>query len=63
MSFIVICMYSKPTFKAHSKEIILLGDLNINWDSKKDRKNLKTITISFNFYSINWPTNEANKSI
>lgn len=26
-----------------------MGDLNVNWDKKKERKNLKTITDSFNF--------------
>lgn len=24
-----------------------MGDLNVNWDNKKERKNIKTITDSF----------------
>ena len=28
----------------HREEIVLVSDFNVNWDNKKDRKNLKIIT-------------------
>ena len=77
MSFIVICIYRKPTAKIefydqlkallkslnHKKEIILIGDFNVNWDNKKDRKNLKSITDSFNLLQlIDQPTRLTNLS-
>lgn len=52
MSFTTICVYRKPTAKLDfydklkcllnhcdsHKEIIIIGDFNINWDEKKTRK-------------------------
>ena len=35
-----------------SKEIILIGDFNVNWDDKKDRQNLKRITDNFNLEQL-----------
>lgn len=51
-----ICDYDQlktlQTSCNHSKEIILLGDFNVNWDNKKDRKHLKHITNYFNLSQI-----------
>lgn len=58
MSFTVICIYRPPSsnsmFYEHlrnilkefdgNKELILVGDLNINWTEKSKRKKLKDIT-------------------
>ncbi len=55
MSFSLICLYRQPTAKADfynqlkhllkscdsNKEIIIVGDFNINWYDKQNRKNLK----------------------
>ncbi len=77
MSFIVLCMYRKPSANADfydqlkallkmlnpKKEIILVGDLNVNWDNKKERKNLKLITDTFNLAQlIEQPTRITNNS-
>lgn len=77
MNFIVICIYRKPStnveffdqlkllldFCCPNKEIILIGDFNINWDSKKERKNLKQITDLFNMVQlIDKPTRITNTS-
>ncbi|MGL5624045.1 endonuclease/exonuclease/phosphatase family protein [Cetobacterium sp.] len=35
-----------------NKEVILLGDFNVNWDNKSDRKKLKEITDYFGFTQI-----------
>ncbi len=62
MSFFLICLYRHPsatvefhdqlkeTFNAcnFNKEVIVFGDLNINWDDKKCRKRLKQITEQYN---------------
>lgn len=77
MTFVVICMYRKPSAKIDfysdlktlinltnlKKELILMGDFNINWDNKKDRKNLKHITDYFNLEQlIKTPTRITNRS-
>lgn len=77
MSFIVICIYRKPSAKVdfyedlktlldscnHKKEILLVGDFNINWNNKADRKNLKSVTDHFNFTQlIDQPTRITNRS-
>lgn len=77
MSHTVICIYRKPSAKNyfydhlktllkscnHKREIILSGDFNINWDDKKDRKNLKSITDLFNLVQlIDQPTRITNCS-
>lgn len=77
MSFIVICIYRKPTSKVdfydqlkmlcnfcdHKTEFILVGDFNINWDKKEDRRNLKTITDKFSLTQfIDKPTRITNQS-
>ena len=63
MSFTIICMYRSPSAKVDfydhlktvlnlcnsNKEIILLGDFNVNWDDKKDRTNMKRTT---KYYSL-----------
>ena len=36
----------------HREEIVLVSDFNVNWDNKKDRKNLKIITVSFNLTQL-----------
>ncbi len=52
MSFILICLYRHPTAKVDfytqlksifnvcdfNKEVIVFGDINVNWDDKKGRK-------------------------
>lgn len=66
MSFTVICLYRPPSAKVDfytelktllthcdiNKEVILLGDFNVNWDNKSDRKKLKEITDHFGFTQI-----------
>ena len=77
MSFILICLYRHPNAKADfydqlkvllnfcdlNKEIILIGDFNVNWDDKKGRKNLKQITDQYNFTQlVEQPTRITNNS-
>ncbi len=77
MSFIVICLYRPPStnniFYEHlhnilkqcdgKKELILMGDFNINWDKKTERKKLKEITNKFNLSQlIQGPTRITNSS-
>lgn len=66
MSFTLICIYRKPTAKLDfydklkcllnhcdlHKEIIIVGDFNINWIEKKTRKNLKQVTDHFNLTQL-----------
>uniref|UniRef100_A0AAR2J957 Reverse transcriptase domain-containing protein n=1 Tax=Pygocentrus nattereri TaxID=42514 RepID=A0AAR2J957_PYGNA len=66
MSFIVICLYRPPSsnslFYEHlysilkecdeKKELILMGDFNINWENKQDRKRLKEITDKFSLTQL-----------
>lgn len=65
MSFVVIVLYRPPTAKdiffthrieilkkCNNKEIILLGDFNINWLDKSCRKKLKQITIKFHMVQM-----------
>ncbi|KAF7211598.1 leucine-rich repeat extensin-like protein 1 [Nothobranchius furzeri] len=76
-SFIVVCVYRKPTAYNYfydqlnlllnhcgkTKEIILLGDFNIKWDIKKEHSNLKQITDYFNLTQIiKNPTRITNQS-
>ncbi len=62
MSFAVLVLYRPPTSnivffdhltnilkKCDAKEILLMGDFNINWIDKNGRKKLKEITQKFNF--------------
>ncbi len=77
MSFIVICLYRPPSTNnifyeyLHNilkqcdgkKEIILMGDFNINWDKKSERKKLKEITNKLNLSQlIQGPTRITNSS-
>ena len=77
MSFTVICVYRPPssinTFNDQLKivlkcsdfkrETILLGDFNINWDNKPDRKKLKQLTDNHNLTQvIQGPTRITNTS-
>lgn len=55
MSFIVVCLYRPPSANSlfyeqlyrilkecdSKKELILMGDFNINWENKSDRKKLR----------------------
>lgn len=66
MSFTVICVYRPPSAKEvfydhlqtvlnhcnSNKEIILLGDFNINWDIKPDKKKIKQFMDKFNMTQI-----------
>ena len=66
MSFTVICLYRPPKTNSlfydqlqtilkecdNKKEIIILGDVNLNWSNKSDRKRLKEITDKFNFTQL-----------
>lgn len=77
MSFILICLYRHPSAKVefydqlkrvlnscnHNKEVIIIGDLNINWDDKQGRKNLKRTMEYYNLEQlIEKPTRLAKKS-
>lgn len=77
MSFVLICMYRPPSAKsdfydhlkvllnhfAINSEIIVIGDLNVNWDVKRDRKILKQTTDHFNLsLLIEQPTRITNHS-
>ena len=77
MSFTVICLYRPPSsnslFYEHlhnilkqcdvKKELILMGDFNINWGKKTERKKLKDITNKFNLSQlIQGPTRITNTS-
>ena len=66
MTFILVCLYRQPTAKVEfydqlknllksydqNKEIILIGDFNINWDDKQARKTLKRTTDCFNLEQL-----------
>lgn len=77
MSFTLICLYRPPSANADfltqfkrmlnhcdkNKEIILIGDFNINWDDKKGRKNLKVIMDKHNLeQQIEQPTRITKSS-
>ncbi len=77
MSFILICLYRHPSAKKDfydqlktmlnligpNKELIILGDFNVNWDDKQGRKNLKLTTENYNLKQlIEQPTRLTNKS-
>ncbi|OON91327.1 MAG: hypothetical protein ATN33_01430 [Epulopiscium sp. Nele67-Bin001] len=77
MSFTVICVYRPPSAKDvfydhlqtilkhcnSKKEIILLGDFNVNWDSKSDKKKIKHLTDKYNLIQIiKGPTRITNTS-
>jgi exonuclease III len=77
MSFVIVCIYRKPTAKNDfyeqlklllnhcdkTKEIILMGDFNINWNVKRERTTLKHITDYFNLTQmIKTPTRITNHS-
>lgn len=72
-SFIVICLYRQPSAKVYfydqfkdcnfNKDVLILGDFNVNWDNKRDRKNLKLITNYYNLTQlINDPTRITQRS-
>uniref|UniRef100_A0A672J846 Reverse transcriptase domain-containing protein n=1 Tax=Salarias fasciatus TaxID=181472 RepID=A0A672J846_SALFA len=72
MSFILVGIYRPPSSDVNfyisfkeilralntlGKEVIVLGDFNINWTDKNNRKKLKEITSRYNFEQlINGPT-------
>ncbi len=72
----IICMYRQPSAKADfynlklplshtdfSKEIVIMGDFNVNRIDKKDRKNLKLVTDHYNLTQlINDPTRKTTHS-
>lgn len=77
MSFVLVCLYRPPSAKsdfyvqlkallkhhADHAETIIIGDYNINWDVKKDRKNLKQTMDDFNLSQlIEQPTRLTNNS-
>lgn len=77
MSFTILCLYRPPSAKVDfydqlkallsccdfNYEVILMGDLNVNWDSKSDRKKLKEITDNFGLTQmISDPTRITNRS-
>lgn len=77
MSFTVLCLYRPPSAKVDfydqfkvllsccdfNNEVILIGDLNINWDNKSDKKKLKEITDHFGLTQmINDSTRITNRS-
>lgn len=77
MSFIIICMYKPPSVNDtfykqiteilkecnHNKEIILMGDFNLNWEDKVKRKKLKTVADKYLLSQIiKGPTRIAKSS-
>ena len=66
MSFTIIGFYRPPTANDtfyeqltgilkecnHNKEIILMGDFNLNWEDKTKRKNLKAITDKYHLEQL-----------
>lgn len=66
MSFILICLYRPPSSTIafydnlhkllkqcqERKELILMGNFNINWENNSDRKKLKDITDKFNLTQL-----------
>jgi len=66
MSFIIIGLYRPPTANDtfytelaniikecdHNKEIILMGDFNLNWEDKLKRRKLKAITDKFHLEQL-----------
>jgi len=77
MSFVLIVIYRPPssniTFYENlkqllkqcdfNKEVIIMGDFNINWEDKTVRKNLKQITDHFDMKQIiNGPTRITNST-
>lgn len=48
-------------FKPNS-EVLIFGDFNVNWMVKSERKQLKEITLKYDFYQqINGPTRITKK--
>lgn len=71
MSLTLICMYRKPSAKLKAllnncdfnKEVIIMGDFNINWNDKSGRRNLKNITDYCNLTQlIEQPTRITRRS-
>ncbi len=77
MSFTLIVIYRPPSSNTSfyekfekllkecnfNKEVIIMGDFNINWGEKSSRKNLKQITDKFDLMQlINWPTRITNST-
>ncbi len=77
MSFVLIVIYRPPSSNIRfyenlkqllkqcdfNKEVIIMGDFNINWDDKTIRKNLKQITDHFDLKQmINGPTRITNST-
>ena len=77
MSFVFMCLYRHPSASLEfydqlkimlnsvgpNKELIILGDFNVNWDNKQGRKNLKLNTEYYNLKQlIEQPTRLTNKS-
>ncbi len=66
MSFILIALYRPPSANEtfydqltdmlkecnHNKELILMGDYNLNWEDKGKRRKLKTITDKYNLQQL-----------
>ncbi len=66
MSFILIGLYRPPSANEtfydqltdmlkecnHNKELILMGDYNLNWEDKGKRRKLKTITDKYNLQQL-----------
>ena len=66
MSFILVVIYRPPSSNIgfyekfekllkecnFSKEVIIMGDFNINWEDKSSRKNLKQITDNFDLMQL-----------
>ena len=66
MSLTMICLYRQPTAKVDfydqvklllnscdsNKELIIIGDFNINWNDKQNRKSLKRITDKHNLTQL-----------
>lgn len=66
MMFTIICLYRHPKAKVDfydqlksllksrdsKNETLLIGDWNVNWDDKQNRKNLKRVTDSFDLEQL-----------
>ncbi len=75
MSFVLVVIYRPPSadnsfyenfeklLKESNKEIIIVGDFNINWEDRHSRKKLKQITDRFDQKQVvRGPTRITNSS-
>ena len=77
MSFTLIVLYRPPSSNISfyekfrellqqcdfNREVIVMGDFNVNWEDKSSKKHLKQVTDSFNLSQIiNGPTRITNSS-